>query len=56
MKQEHVTRSVKYANRTVRAMARRGPEPLFSDWELTQDNGLVVLFGVLDVRRLARIE
>jgi hypothetical protein len=56
MKQKHIAKSVMYANRTYRVMEQRGLEPLFSDWTLTQDNGLTVLFGVLDVRRLARVE
>jgi len=53
---KHIAKSVMFANRTITVMRQRGLEPVFSDWELTQDNGLTVLFGVLDVRRLARIE
>ena len=34
----------------------RGLTPAFSDWLLTDDAGRVVLFGVLDVRRLDRVE
>lgn len=56
MKQKHIARGIQYANRTVKMMAQRKLEPLFSDWALTKDDGLTVLFGVLDVRRLARIE
>lgn len=37
-------------------LAQRGLRPLFSDWLLTEDNGLTWLFGVLDVARIARLE
>jgi len=37
-------------------LQRRGLEPAFTHWLLTQDQGLTWLFGVLDVRQLDRLE
>ncbi len=44
------------ARRMVDALTARGLTPAFSDWLITDDAGRVVLFGVLDVRRLDRVE
>ncbi|GAB4454790.1 MAG: hypothetical protein Kow00120_24550 [Anaerolineae bacterium] len=44
------------ARRMIAAMQARGLTPAFSDWLVTDDAGRVVLFGVLDVRRLDRVE
>ena len=53
---KHIAKSVMFANRTVKVMGQRGLDPLFSEWTLTADGDMVVLFGALDVRRLARME
>ena len=53
---KHIAKSVMFANRTVKVMGQRGLDPLFSEWTLTADEDLIVLFGALDVRRLARME
>ena len=44
------------ARRMIAALTARGLTPAFSDWLITDDAGRVVLFGVLDVRRLDRVE
>ncbi len=44
------------ARRIIDALLARGLTPAFSDWLLTDDAGRVVLFGVLDVHRLDRVE
>ena len=53
---KHIARSLQFSNRTVKVMAQRGLDPFFSEWTLTADDDMVVLFGALDVRRLARME
>ena len=44
------------ARRIPATMQRRGLQPAFSDWLLTEDQGLVWLFGVVDDRRVERLE
>ncbi len=44
------------ARRVPEVLRRRGLQPTFSDWLLTEANGLTWLFGVLDVGRIARLE
>ncbi len=44
------------AARIPEILEQRGLEPAFSDWFLTDDRGLLVLFGVLDVARVQRLE
>jgi len=53
---KHVDKSVSIANRTNRTLLQRGLEPRFTEWTLTADGDLVLLFGVLDVRRLQKME
>jgi len=44
------------AKRLPDVLQRRGLRPAFSDWLLTADHGLTWLFGVLDLRRVGRLE
>jgi hypothetical protein len=44
------------ARRIPATLQRRGLRPAFSDWILTQDAGLLWLFGVLDLRRVEKLE
>jgi hypothetical protein len=44
------------AERIPAVMERRGLRPAFSEWLLTEDRGLTWLFGVLDQRRLQKLE
>jgi hypothetical protein len=44
------------ASRIPTVLEQRGLEPAFSDWLITEDRGLVVLFGVLDVQQIQRLE
>ena len=44
------------ARRLPDVLQRRGLRPAFSDWLVTADHGLTWLFGVLDLRRIERLE
>jgi hypothetical protein len=44
------------ARRVTAVMRKRGLDPAFSDWLLTSDRGQVWLFGVLDLRRIDKLE
>lgn len=44
------------ARRLPDVLRRRGLYPAFSDWLVTADHGLTWLFGVLDLRRIERLE
>jgi len=44
------------ARRIPATLQRRGLRPAFSDWILTQDAGLLWLFGVLDLQRVEKLE
>jgi energy-coupling factor transporter ATP-binding protein EcfA2 len=44
------------ARRIPATLERRGLHPAFSDWILTQDAGLLWLFGVLDLQRVEKLE
>ncbi len=44
------------AKRLPDVLQRRGLRPAFSDWLLTAEHGLTWLFGVLDLRRVGRLE
>ena len=44
------------ARRLPDVLRRRGLSPAFSDWLVTADHGLTWLFGVLDLRRIERLE
>lgn len=44
------------ARRIPGVMARRGLQPAFADWVVTTHRGLVWLFGVLDLRKIERLE
>ncbi len=44
------------AERIPAVLQRRGLRPAFSGWLLTEDRGLTWLFGVLDQRRLQKLE
>jgi hypothetical protein len=44
------------AQRIPAVMQRRGLRPAFTDWLLTEDRELIWLFGVLDQRRIKKLE
>ncbi len=44
------------AQRISEVMEQRGLPPAFSDWLITEDQGLTWLFGVLDTRKVGKLE
>jgi len=57
IEQVYIQKGERIARITPYVLAQRGVDPCFSSWVLTPDgDGLVWLFGALDVRRIARME
>jgi len=57
IEQAYIQKGERIARITPYVLAQRGVDPCFSSWVLTPDgDGLVWLFGALDVRRIARME
>jgi len=52
----YMLQSQAVARRVEEVLNKRGLKPAFSDWVLTQDAGMTLLFGVLDVRQIERLE
>lgn len=53
---KHTVKGSQYANRTAKVLQQRGLEPVFSDWVLIAKDDAVILFGDLNVRKVARVE